>query len=141
MRKLAAKEEEKSLLEQAKAKAYKTGKLLKREIVGLGSGHISRKQLKTIKSQLEKKKPKTEEEKRIGQLAGPKWTKGQYYRGALIGAGLTTGGQLIRAGIQKQKVLDPRALIAAGTVGAIYGSALPAARRLADIEAAKAGVY
>ena len=139
MTKLA--EEERDYKEEIRRKLRAAKRRTKRFVLGLGSGSVSKGELRQIKKQIKQTKPKTEEEKRIEQLAGKKWTRGKYYRGAVIGAGMGTGGQMLRAAIQKQKVLDPRSLTAAAAIGAIYGSALPAARRLADIEAAKAGAY
>lgn len=139
LRKLAA--EQKSWTERAEEKARRTGRKIKKELVSIGSGRISRKELKTIKKQLKKQKPKTEEEKRIEQLAGPSWTKGRYTRGALIGATLNTAATGLSRKIMKQRAFTPRSAISSSAVGAIYGSALPAVSRLADIEAAKAGVY
>jgi len=138
MQKLAAEE---TFRDRAERKLRRMAKKTKRKVLELGSGRISRRELRTIKKQIRQQKPKTEEEKRIEQLAGPAWTKGRYVRGALIGAGMGMATHPVSAAIQRQKIRDPRAVLAAGAVGAMFGSALPAAKRLADIEAAKAGVY
>ena len=119
-----------------------------RDVVGrLGVGGIRKKELKAIEGQIRDIKPKTEEEKKIERLAGREWTKGQYTRGAGIGAGIGTAGHVIGSGIEglgKGKFLAnmaPRKVLRTAAIASLYGAALPAARRIADVEAAKRGEF
>ncbi|MHA2333767.1 MAG: hypothetical protein ACXAEU_17205 [Candidatus Hodarchaeales archaeon] len=127
---------------------------LLQKTAALGIEGISKKELKTISKQIKATKAKTEKEKKIEQLAGKKYTKGRLARGAGIGAAMNVGAHVLGTAIEGRKgkglkrfapsaakMFDPRALIRSGAIGSIYGSALPAVTRLADIEAAKRGVY
>lgn len=135
---------EESLLERAKeragAAAGRVGKFVRR----LGTKGIRRKELRKIKGQIRESRPQTEKEKAVQRLAGKKYTAGQYLRragvGALVGTGAQVAGTLIE-GSGKSGGLKPRALGRAAAVGALFGSAIPAASRLADIEAAKRGAF
>lgn len=102
-----------------------------------------RRELKILKKQIKKIKPQTEREKRIERLAGKKWTTGQYVRGAGIGATVGTLGHVLGSAIEGKKALPitGRGTARAAAVGALFGAALPAATRLANIEAAKRGKF
>ena len=139
MEKLAA-EEPPSATDRVKSKLRRLGRKAKRSILGLGTGKVTRGELRTIKKQIRETRPRTEEEKRVDQLAGRKWTRGQYVRSAGIGAGMGTLAGIIGPKIEGAKI-KPRGVGRAAAIGALYGAAIPAARRLADIEAAKAGVF
>lgn len=118
------------------------GRRIKSEFSGIGSGDIERQELRKIKQQIRAGKPKTEEEKRIEQLAGRGWTKGKFLRAGAIGAGMSTAGTAIGSMIEGGKAArSPRALARGAVIGAMMGAAVPAATRLADIEAAKRGLY
>lgn len=117
-------------------------KKIKSELAGIGARSIERQELSKIKQQIRASKPKTEEEKRIEQLAGKGWTRGKFMRAGVIGAGMGTAstaiGSLIEGG---RRARSPRALARGAVIGAMLGAATPAATRLADIEAAKRGRY
>lgn len=112
---------------------------------------------RNIKKAIKAIKPKTKEEKIKGELIGPPLTLGKYMRNAAIGSagGIGAGslGGLIQGDVRvrpwkvpnpverRRALLHPRRLAAGATVGAVYGAMVPAAQRLADIEAAKRGMY
>lgn len=108
-----------------------------------------RKELRVIKGELKEIAPATKREKYIEELAGRKMTPGQYARYAGIGA--TVGGlqHVLGSAIEgaqpgktfRQVAFKPRSLARGATIGAIYSTAIPAAARLADIEAAKRGKF
>jgi hypothetical protein len=107
-----------------------------------------RKELRVLKRQVKKITPKTEREKKIERLAGKKWTPGQYLRGAGIGGAVGALGHVAGTAIEgtapksfRSVALSPRALTRSAAIGALYGAALPAATRLANIEAAKRGKF
>lgn len=126
-------------------------KLVKR----LGEGRVTKRELGRIKKQIRKIKPKTEKEKKVEQIAGRKWTKGQYKRYAAIGAGAGMATRITSRAIEGagpwfkrvkgrgalKPVFSPRGMAAAAAIGGIYGAAMPAAKRLIDIEAAKKGKF
>lgn len=133
--------------------------------------HTSREELKNIKRTVAAIKPKTEKEKKLTELTGKPYTKGQYKRYASIagGAGLAThfagraigGGKvpwllaelknpavresiserIFRGMVKGETMVSPRQLARAAVIGGIYGAFIPAARRVADISAAKRGKY
>ncbi len=118
----------------------------KKFVGGLGEGGIRYREYRTIKGQLKKTKPKTKKERAVEQLAGKEYTPGQYARRAGIGAIVGAGAQGLGTVIEGKSAraaggLKPRALGRAAAVGALFGSAIPAASRLADIEAAKRGAF
>jgi hypothetical protein len=112
---------------------------------------------RNIRKALREVKPRTREERLRESLVGRPYTPGQYLRSAAIGAlgGVGAGslGGLIQKDVKvfpssvkliaekRRALLHPRRLAAGATVGAIYGSLIPAAQRIADIEAAKRGLY
>ena len=106
-----------------------------------------RKETKLIEGQLEQVKPKTKREKRIERLTGRKWTPGQYIRGGAIGAGIGTAGHVVVAAIEgagkgkMRELMAPRKVARTAAIATMYGAALPAARRIADVEAAKRGKF
>ena len=128
---------EKSLWEQAKKKVKRT----------IGVGSIKKKELSTIKKELKAVKAKSEKEKAVEKLTGRKWTRGQYGRGAAIGAGVGTVGHIIGSAIEGagtgrfKELVRPRRVARTAAIASLYGAALPAARRVADVEAAKRGAF
>ena len=134
--KLAAEQKEKP------GPLTRLGRKIKSELSGVGSRSIERQELRKIKQQIRASKPKTEEEKRIEQLAGKGWTRGKFMRAGAIGAGMGTASTAIGSLIEGGKAArSPRALARGAVIGAMMGAAVPAATRLADIEAAKRGRY
>lgn len=118
---------------------------------------LTKGELRTLKQEIKEIKPKTEEERRISELIGRPPTKGQYMRSAAIGAGggLTAHvlGRAIQGGgmspwvgtkadlLSGKATLSPRQLARAVTMGVVFGAAVPAFKRLMDIEAAKRGKF
>lgn len=111
---------------------------------------IKAQEAKNLEKAVKKEQARTPEEKKVQQLVGRKPTAGQLARWGAIGAGAGVGGHLIRSGLEGgekwvpksaikpgREVLHPRRLAGAAAVGAIYGSALPVARRLWDIRTAR----
>lgn len=118
---------------------------------------LTAEEKRNIRKTIKAIKPKTKEERIKGKLVGPPITVGKYLRNAAIGAaggiGAGTLGGLIQGDVRvrpwkvpnpvekRRALLHPRRLAAGATVGAVYGAMVPAAQRLADIEAAKRGIY
>lgn len=131
---------EKSLWERTKKK-------VKRFVGGIGSGRVKKTELRKIEGQLKQMRPKTEKEKKIERLTGRRWTPGQYARGAAIGAGVGTVGHVIGSAIEGagkgkfKSLVAPRRIARTAAIASLYGAALPAARRIADVEAAKRGKF
>jgi len=136
----AENEERRSLVQRLKRRRryYLFGKRIKAQ------------EAKNIEKAVKKDQPKTPEEKKVQQLVGRKPTAGQLARWGTIGAGAGIGGHLVRSGLEGgekwipksvtkpgKEALHPRRLAGAAAVGAIYGSALPVARRLWDIQTAR----
>lgn len=118
---------------------------------------LTAEEKRNIKKAIKAIKPKTKEEKIKERLVGRPLTVGKYLRNAAIGSigGIGAGslGGLIQGDVRvrpwkvpnpvekRRALLHPRRLAAGATVGAVYGAMIPAAQRLADIEAAKRGMY
>lgn len=106
-----------------------------------------KKEEKVLKGQLKKVKPKTKREQQIERLTGRRWTAGQYARGAGIGAAVGTVGHVLGAAVEGagkgkfKELITPRRIGRTAAIASLYGAALPAARRIADVEAAKRGAY
>lgn len=142
------------LAEAQKSEFRQRVRKIKRFIRGLGSGRVTGKQLKVIKKQVKQVQAKSDKDRQIERLSGRKWTKNQYIRGAGIGAGVGAAAHILGTAIGGagpavggvkpslvKAMANPRSLVRGAAITALYGSALPAARRLADIEAAKRGKY
>jgi hypothetical protein len=114
-----------------------------RKLAAEESPGLSKKQLQTIKEEIKSIKPQTEEEKKITELVGKHQTRGQILRGTLIGttAGIGVGalGNLIEGG--GKKIMTPRGALRSAVMGVTFGAAMPAIRRIADIEVAKRGQF
>lgn len=121
----------------------KLKKKLKKKWSDIGTSGIRRRELRAIKKQIKAGKPTSEKEKAVERLAGKGWTKGKFLRGAAIGGSIGALGQAVGSVVEgtTKKGLRPRSLARGAVVGAMMGAASPAAARLADIEAAKRGVY
>ena len=77
-------------------------------------------------------------------MAGKAYTPGQTARYAGLGAAAGVGLRAINAAIDpvlRRTAFKPRGLASAAVTGAIYGGALPVARRIMDIDAAKRGKF
>lgn len=125
--------------------------------VKVAQSEFTTEERQNIRAALKASKAKSREQRMREELVGRAPTPGKYLRGAAIGAlgGIGAGslGGLIQGDVKvrpwkvkspvekRRALLHPRRLAAGATVGAIYGAMVPAAQRLADIEAAKRGVY
>lgn len=124
-----------------------TWEKFKKKVKTIGQAPTQKKQEKVIKGQLKKVEAKSERERQIERLTGRKWTPGQYARGAGIGAAVGTAGHVIGSlieGMGKGRVAElmaPRRVARTAAIASLYGAALPAARRIADVEAAKRGKF
>jgi len=119
---------------------------------------ISEQHAQNIQSTLAKKQPRTKEERQIQSIVGARPTPGQMGRHVLIGAGGGLATHLIGSAIeggnkwipdmsegvvkgllrQRQKtVLHPRSLARAAAVGSMVAGAIPAAKRIWDIQTAR----
>lgn len=123
----------------------------------VSDAELTAEERRNIRKAIKALKPKTREEKIKGELVGRPLTVGQYVRNAAIGSmgGIGAGslGGLIQGDVRvrpwkvpnpvekRRALLHPRRLAAGATVGAVYGAMIPAAQRLANIEAAKRGMY
>lgn len=125
----------------------RTEKKVKRFVGGLGAGRVKRTELRRIEGQLKQMRPKTKKEKKIELLTGRKWTPGQYARGAAVGSGVGVVGHVVGSAIEGagkgsfRKLMAPRKVARTAAIASLYGAAIPAVRRLADIEAAKRGEF
>jgi len=142
LNKLAA--EEPTLLERAKKLPQRVTRRLRR----IGETDLTKRQLQRLQQELREVKPKSTEERRVESLAGRKMTSGQLVRRSAIGAGVGALTHVVGTGIEGapkgkflRTALRPRSLARSGSIGALYGAAIPVAVRLADIEAAKSGKF
>lgn len=105
---------------------------------------MTKEELKTIKQEIRTIQPKTEAEKKIIELVGKPQTRGQLVRNAIIGAGsgISAGviGNMIE-GKSRRELITPRGAARSAVMGVTFGAAIPAIKRLIDIEAAKRGKY
>jgi len=145
MDKLAAAKQEGNRFERGAASSARVVGKVKRFFTGLGSGHVSRKEMGVLQKQIKSTEPKSKKQQLLERLSGRAWTSKQYIRNAGIGAGAQIIGSAIGNVIEKKPVFAPknaiRTLARQAVLGSIYASAIPAGRRLADIEAAKRGKY
>lgn len=105
---------------------------------------VSKKELNVIQKEIVKIKPKTEGEKKIVELVGKPQTKGQMIRNAIIGVGSGIGAATVGNLIDREAgkpIMTGRKALRAGVMGITFGAAMPAVKRLIDIEAAKRGKY
>lgn len=92
----------------------------------------------------ERKQRRSRVEQAVEEMAGKAHTPGQSLRYAGLGAGAGLGLRALSAAIDpglRGAAFKPRSMANAAITGAIYGGALPVARRLLDIEAAKRGAF
>jgi hypothetical protein len=120
---------------------------IKKRISGVKKPAAKKRENRLIKKQLKEMKPKTRREKQIERLTGRKWSPGQYGRGAAIGAGVGTAGHVVGSLIEGagkgtvKELLTPRKVARTAAIASLYGAAIPALRRAADVEAAKRGKF
>lgn len=119
----------------------------KKKVKSIGKAPTRKREAKVIKGQLRKVKAKSKRERQIERLTGRRWTGGQYARGAGIGAAVGTVGHVVGSAIEGAgkgrfgELMAPRRVGRTAAIASMYGAALPAARRLADVEAAKRGKF
>lgn len=102
---------------------------------------------RNIRKALKATAPKTRKEQQVEQLAGKQYTAGQLARGGAIGAGFGAAAGLAEGAIGGGRkglagaVKNPRQLMGRAVTGALFGAAVPAAKRYSDVQAAEGGWY